>query len=251
MTVDHDRLEDAVAAHVLGACEPEEADRVRAHIVACPGCRALARRLAPAVGALPLAADEVRPPDHLRARILAAAASTPRRTSEETAPPARVVSLLRAAGGRPPRRGWRRARLPGYRAAIAVLAVALVAVVVWNVTLNGRAGQAPPRYTLVGTGTMAGASGTFTEVRQQEAAVLALNGMPPPPAGRVYELWLIDSSNRAIPAGVFTPNADGAATVGVSHPLAEVRTVAVTQEEGPLGAKAPTQKPELAVQIGG
>jgi hypothetical protein len=262
MTAEHDRMhermEDAVAAYVLGACDDEEEVRlVEAHMVACPTCRALARRLAPAVDALALATDEARPSDRLRAGILAAAAAAPQRSDEEPAPPARVATVSRparrrggtgTAGG-----GWPRGRLALYRGAVAALAVALIALAAVYVTSRqqGGAPTAPLRYPLVGTGAMAGASGTFTEVTRQDAAVVALTGMPQPPAGRVYELWLIDSSNRAIPSGVFVPGPDGTVTLGVSHALAAVRSVAVTQEAAPRGATAPTQKPELAGEIGG
>jgi hypothetical protein len=260
MTAEHDRMEDAVAAYVLGACDgEEEVALVEAHIVACPTCRALARRLAPAVDALALAADEVRPPDRLRARILAAAAAAPQQAGDEPAPrvvpvPARAwrrvgAGAVAARGGRAP------ARLALYRAAVAGLALALIALTaVFVMSRQHPAPTTPPasaRYSLVGTGAMAGAGGTFTEVGGRDAAVLALTGMPEPPPGRVYEVWLIDSSNRALPSGVFTPGADGTATLGLSRPLAGVRSIAVTLEAGPGGTTAPTQKPELAGQIGG
>jgi Putative zinc-finger len=68
-------MEDAVAASVLGAAEPGEEERVRAHLAACSGCRALERRLRRMVAALLLAAPAASPPIELRARVLDAAAS--------------------------------------------------------------------------------------------------------------------------------------------------------------------------------
>ncbi|HEY7199926.1 MAG TPA: anti-sigma factor [Candidatus Dormibacteraeota bacterium] len=243
MSADHDRMEDAVAAYALDACDDEERELVRAHIVACPSCRALARRLSQAVDALPLATDEVRPPDRLRARILSAAATTPQAPDSE--PPSPRIVPLPLPG---PQERRRRRRIPAYWAAVAALVMGLVALGAWNVTLNQRLNGELARYPVVGTGTMSGASGTV--IASQQQAVLALSGMPEPPAGKVYEVWLIDGAGRTTSAGTFRPTADGTARVGIDHSLVNVSTVAVTQEDGPGGASAPTQKPELAGQIG-
>jgi len=241
MTADHDRMEELVAVCALDACDGEERELVEAHLVGCPGCRALARRLSRPVEALPLSVEQLRPPARLRARILAAAAAG--QVPEADEPPARIVTFpVRAE--RPPR------RFPWQWAAVAVLALALVALGAWNVVLNRALNAPPPRYALVGTGTLAGASGTVTEFRGQDAALVSLTGMPAPPAGKVYQLWLIDTAGRPVSAGTFTPAADGTAQVGVSQPMANVRTVAITREDGPSGARAPTMKPELAGQVG-
>src|SRR2546427_8942272 len=99
MTCDeHDELESSIAAFVLDAADSKEGDIARAHIDACPSCRELARRLTRAAVALPLAADEVKPPDRLRARILSAAeAAPPSRAGSGSFSPARVLATARAA----------------------------------------------------------------------------------------------------------------------------------------------------------
>src|SRR5258708_32179326 len=73
---DHEELEGSVAAWVLGALDPGEAEVVRSHAEACPTCRELAARLRRVVCALPLAVEETAPPARLRERVLAAAAAT-------------------------------------------------------------------------------------------------------------------------------------------------------------------------------
>jgi anti-sigma-K factor RskA len=242
MTADHDRIEELVAAYALDVCDAEERELVEAHLATCPGCRALARRLSRPVEALPLSVEEVRPPARLRARILAAAAAGQAPEADEGAP-ARIVTFpVRAR--RPPR------RFPWQWAAVAVLTLALAGLGVWNVLLNQALNSPPAHYAMVGTGTLAGASGTVTEFRGQDAALVSLTGMPAPPAGKVYQLWLIDTSGRPTSAGTFTPSADGTVRVGVDRPLTGVRTVAVTQEDGPSGARAPTSTPELAGRLG-
>ncbi len=238
MTAEHDRMEDIVAVYALDACDEEERELVAAHLAVCAGCSALVERLSRAVDALPLAVEEVRPPDRLRSRILAAAAAG--------RVPARIVTLP-AREGRP----GRLRRFPLQWAAVAALALALTGLAAWNVALNQSLSSAPARYAMVGTGSMARASGTVTEYRRQDVALVSLTGMPQPAAGKVYQLWLIDASGRTIPGGVFAPAADGTARVPIDHPLSSVRAVAVTQESGPAGARAPTKKPELAGQVGG
>jgi anti-sigma-K factor RskA len=229
-------MEDLVAVYALDACDPEERQRVEAHLAGCPECRSLVRRFTRTAAALPLSIEAERPPEALRARILAAAAASKR--------PARVVVPLRVS----PARARRRVRL--HWAAVAVLVAALAGVVAWNVVLSRTLNAPPVRYAMVGTGSLAGVSGTVTEFGGQDAALVALSGMPPPQPGKVYQLWLIDTANRATSAGTFTPAADGTARVGVDRPLAGVRTIVVTQEDGPAGARMPTQKPELAGQLG-
>jgi anti-sigma-K factor RskA len=242
MTSDHDRMEELVAACALGACDEEERRAVAAHLPGCPSCRALAERFARTVDAIPLGVDDVRPPARLRARILEAAAA--QRPAAEEPEPARILTLPR----RPPPAAPRR-RLPLPWALVATLTVALVGLAAWNVALGRMLAAPPAHYPVVGTGTMASASGTVVEYRQ-DAALVSLMGMPQPPDGKVYQLWLIDDAGKTLSAGVFTPARDGSARVGIDHSLANVRTVAVTQEVGPRGAQAPTQKPELAGQIG-
>jgi anti-sigma-K factor RskA len=241
MTADHDRIEELVAAYALGACDGQERDLVEAHLVACAGCRALALRLSRPVEALPLSVEEVRPPARLRARILAAAAAG--QVPEAGEPPAPRIVTFPVRAERPPR------RFPWQWAAVAVLALALAGLGAWNVVLNQALHAAPARYALVGTGSLAGASGTVTVFRGQDAALVSLTGMPAPPAGKVYQLWLIDAAGHPTSGGTFTPSADGTAQLGVDRPMADVRTVAVTREDGPSGARAPTMTPELAGQL--
>jgi anti-sigma-K factor RskA len=244
MTADHDRMESLLAPYVLDACDEAERELVEAHLLACPDCRAAARRLSRTMAAVPLSVDQVRPPEHLRARILAAA--TAAQAPEPDEPRILTLPLRGGRPARPPR------RFPLQWAAVAALAIVLAGLGAWNVVLNQTLNAPPARYAIVGTGTMAGASGTVTEFRRQDAALVDLTGMPQPPAGKVYQLWLIDASGTPTSGGTFTPSADGTARVGVNQPMARVRTVAITQEDGPAGARAPTmQKPELAGQVGG
>ena len=54
MSVEHEDLENSIAAYLLGSADPEDQDLLEAHLEGCASCRELAARLAPAVSALPL-----------------------------------------------------------------------------------------------------------------------------------------------------------------------------------------------------
>lgn len=282
MTCDeHDELESTVAAYVLDACEDDkEGEIARGHIEACPGCRELARRLARAAAVVPLAAEEVKPPERLRTRILSAAAAAPPPAGDQL--PGRNV--LRLPGSRPPpvpealplsrRRRWQ----PPALAAVAVLAAAVIGLGAWDLSLSQQVGQQnrlisqsnrqnqqldrqnqdlvqrmsqpPNSYTLSGQGPLAGASGTVTSYKtQQPVLVFQFSGLPQPPAGKVYEIWLIPPNGPAIKGAVFTPDKSGNATVPIARTLEGIKIVAVTVENGPAGVDAPTQTPPLAGQV--
>ena len=110
--------------------------------------------------------------------------------------------------------------------------------------------QGPAHYTMSGTGPLAGASATVTAYQPRDVALVSFTGLPQPAPGRIYEMWLIDASGHARPAGVFTPDPSGHATLQVGHTIRDARGMAVTQESGPAGAQAPTQKPQLAGPLG-
>jgi anti-sigma-K factor RskA/putative zinc finger protein len=252
--VDHDRMEDTVAAYVLDACDEAEREAVRVHIDGCPTCQALVARLTQVVDVLPLGSDVVRPPERLRGRILAAAAASPptgqepeppRPVARRPPPPPGAAEAQPAASGR----GWRRVRLPALTGVVAALA-ALGGMGAWNVSLQQQLSRPPAHYSSRGTGTLAHADASVMAYRRQDPAVVTCTGLPQAPPGRVYELWFIDASGRAAPAGTFTPDAGGRATVLATRPLADATEIAVTQEQGPEGAPTLTHRPELAVRVG-
>lgn len=265
---DHDRMEEAVAAYVLDALEGEERAQVRAHIDGCPSCMVVMRRLAHAADGLPLAVDDVRPPDRLRERILAIAAVTP--AGQEDAPRAlpRIIplpvrpSLAQGPPAAAPAGGGR-ARLVAWGVAVGLLVAGLGVLSALAVHLNNELQQANRRaaqaveqarqpsgeYALSGTGSMAGASGTVQVFRNEDAALVSLAGLPALDSGMVYQLWVIEPRKDPVSGGVFTPDGSGNSTLKVTGPLKVETVIAVTQESGPRGARQPTQKPELTGRL--
>jgi hypothetical protein len=105
------------------------------------------------------------------------------------------------------------------------------------------------RFSLAGHDSMVGARASVIDLKSDGIAFVDFSGLPPPPTGKVYELWLIGPANRVDAAGVFIPDGNGNRVVVVSRPLAGYVTMAVTTEQGPDGVAAPTQQPQLLGSI--
>jgi hypothetical protein len=78
--------------------------------------------------------------------------------------------------------------------------------------------------------------------------LLAAQGhLPPPPAGRIYEVWLRQGSTAPAPtSALFSVTANGAATVDVPGDLRGISQVLVTQE--PAGAsRVSTHRPVIVL----
>jgi anti-sigma-K factor RskA len=246
MARDHDQLESLVAPYVLDACDGEERETIAAHIEACESCRALARHLQPVAAALLLASQEASAPDRLRSKILGLAASSFRQ----------AVRSEPESGRAPAGPRWRRRIVAPARfrprasvVAIAALAMGFVALAGWNVDLNARVrqlSQPPAQHRLIGTGPMVGTGGTATVLTLYGYTLVDLDGMPRPPQGKVYELWLIKADGQPQAARVFTPDRHGRAQIVLMGTLGGVRALAVTVEQGPDGVAAPTQHPHLS-----
>ena len=182
----------------------------------------------PAFAAIGLAAEPVAPPAGLRARVLAAA--------------------RKPAGVERPR-WWAPMRVP-VGAVAAIVVVALLAGLFVGDRFGESRAPAPPaqvaHFTLSGHGSMAGASATVIDLKQDGIALVSFDGLPQVPAGRLYEVWLITPDSHAEPAGIFVPDENGQRLLVIEHPLKGYKTMAVTVEAAPSGVAQPTQAPELA-----
>lgn len=243
---EHEQLEESVASWLLGAVEADEAETLRTHIEACSTCGEMASRLGGAVDLLPLVVDEVAPPAHLRERILAAAAASSRSGLAPNRTPARRRSPATYA-----RRFDLRVldRLPAYAVAAAVILALVVGVAAGEVASRRPTVPAPSqlaRFTLTGHDALAGATASVIDLKGDGVALVDFKGLPSLAPGKVYELWLITSSSRADPAGVFVPDSNGTRVLVVSRTLAGYVTMAVTTEQGPDGATAPSVQPQMS-----
>jgi len=195
----NDDLHELIAAYALDVLDADEKKAYEAHLATCEQCRHDLAQLTETVGALALAAEPAEPPDRLRSRILDAARAEG---------PSNVVAI-----------GSRRRRfvVAGVAAAVAAagLAIGLVAA------LSG--GSANPRIAL-------------SAPTGQGLTSVTVSGFDAAPAGRIYELWVIEGKTPR-PAGFFSGGEKQVVRLTRAAPVGS--TVAVTLERAG-GAKVPT-----------
>ena len=252
MPTEHDELAGAIPALVLGALAADERRQLVVHLEGCSSCRALAARLGKGAAALLLEPEPVEPPATLRGRVLTAVAA-----SHQDAP---AVVRRRPLSSLFPRPRPLRLRLGGRRLALAA-ATAFAFLLGTGLGLGLGRGQPPfwpsnrvpapevARFQLHGTGGMVGVSATAVALKRDGLTLIDFRDMPQPPAGKVYELWMISADGTARPAGVFVPDADGARVVLLTRDLDGAKQLAVTVEQAPDGAAVPSQTPQLTGTI--
>jgi hypothetical protein len=227
-----ERIDDA-AAYVLGALAESELDAYRGHLAGCAACRDEVMQLQPVVDSLAVGVATVRAPAGLRARLMAVVHGE--------------AEVLRAAGSdadRPARARSRRSWLFPSFASTGALAVGLLigALVIGSgSSVRTRVIQA----TVVAPGTHANAA-----LHQNGShVVLQLVGFPPPPRGRIYEVWLERGAQPPQPTDVlFSVTLHGNGSVVVPGNLHGVTKVLVTDE--PLGGSPhPTRNPVIVAPI--
>jgi anti-sigma-K factor RskA len=109
-----------------------------------------------------------------------------------------------------------------------------------------------PATRFVSLGALEPAAGASARMVWHKTAggLLVVQGMPPVPPGKAYELWAIPPGASPIPAGVFAVDAKGAASLRVSPVGAgiDIETFAVTLEPA-NGVPAPTGAMYLAGKL--
>jgi anti-sigma-K factor RskA len=221
-------LSGAYAVHALDDFERAHFER---HLAACAECEAEVISLRDAAATLPdLVADEVEPPARLRDGVLAQISTV------RPLPPA-TPTRHRAA----PRRRW----IPALVAAAVALFLG-VGVSVWQPWADD---PPPSAVELVTSARDArsttlsfpdGAKATVVHSASVGRAVITTSKMPPPPSGRVYELWLLHPDGSLSPAGLMPMREDQ--TV-VFDGDASVATGAGITVEPEGGSDQPTTEP--------
>ncbi|HUA05709.1 MAG TPA: anti-sigma factor [Solirubrobacteraceae bacterium] len=77
---------------------------------------------------------------------------------------------------------------------------------------------------------------------------LIVTHLPPPPAGRIYQLWLQHGAAAPAPSTLFTVTARGTADLGLPGYVAGVTRVLVTVEPAG-GSSAPTSLPLIVAAV--
>lgn len=223
---------DDVAAYALGALDPADAERFRAHLETCSICRDELATFEDVVHALPLSVQRHRAPAGLRRDLM--------RTVQADA---RAAS--RAARPAPTR--TRPAWLPAWlslRPAIGLATAAIVAIAVVIGVSSGGSGPATRVIHAQVTGH------GYAELRVSGGrAELVVNGLPAPAAGRIYEVWLQRPGGSPTPTrALFSVNSAGQGDVDVPGSLHGVAHVMVTSEPAG-GSLHPTRAPVINASL--
>jgi anti-sigma-K factor RskA len=234
MTASHERWQDAAATYLLGALTEAERAEFEAHLESCPACREEIAELRVAAEALPVAAPPMRPPPALKARIM-----------DEVEREAALLADAREPAPRPRRRfAWPRFALPAPAVAALACAALLVGLGAGAFLFGGGSGETV-HFQRSG-GLTANASAELDVSGGN--AVLVARGLPEPPAGRVYQVWLQRAGEAPEPtAALFTPRSDGSATASVGDVDGVAKVMVSSEPRG--GSPAPTSAPILTATM--
>lgn len=243
---------DDVAVYALGALPPDAAARVRAHITNCSQCReeyAQLKTAAASIGFTAETADDPRvaPSPLLRQRIVRQVRG----------------SVERPRPGRPP--VW-----PAYLVAAACIAIA-IASSIGDIMLGAQLRQAQlqvarsTQHASASARNLAETRSMLFDIVSSDAKhyaveggevvtrggrlYIAMNALPQPPRGRVYQAWtLAKGAKKVAPSLTFVPDARGVAVVAIPVDARDTAAVAVSVEPDG-GSKQPTTKPIAFVPL--
>lgn len=241
-------VDELAGAFALGAMEPEEEAALRAHLADCEQPHVEIRNALGAGVLLAASLDPVTPSPALRDRVMATIERTPqlRRPPVPASPPPMRRGLL----------DWLSPRVARPLALAAV--VALLAVGVWNVSLQSQLGQRDAALRAVANAISGGevafrvdgsAGRGYVVDTPGEGAALVVADLADLPADRLYELWLIDASGAPKAVGTFNPTHDAVVVVPVEHDLTGYATFAVTVEAERVAA--PSGEPVMISDLRG
>lgn len=220
-----EHVDELIPAHALGALTPDEAARVESHVSECSACMARLKDAESTTALLALATPQVAPPPELRDRLMAAIEPEPE------------PSVERRSDRSP---GW----WPRFaRIAAPVLAVVVIGLVAWNVSL--RNSLTDTRDIVYGSQTSAALPNVGTVFVDADGQATLVANASAAPSGKTYQAWVIPPGGKPIPAGVF---AGGRTSVDLDTKAHRGDTVAVTVEPAG-GSQQPTTQPIAASKV--
>jgi hypothetical protein len=241
------------AAYVLGALTEHELEAYTTHLAGCSMCQAEVVQLQPVADLLAVGVPHVQADRGLRVRVLGAAraevelgagglavdAPAPASASR----PSRVGGRSTASGRSTLRPVFPRRLLPGLAGALVLGVGLVVGALVFSSSSNVRAEVMPA--AVVAPGHHAAA-----QLRKVGSHLeLVVVGLPAPPPGRIYEVWLEHGTEPPLPTdALFSVTKTGSGSVGVPGNLHGVSKVLVTDE--PLGGSIkPTRTPVIVGSV--
>jgi len=244
-------------AYVVDALDDAERAAFEEHL---PGCRDCQAEVASLREAVVLMADDSAqtPPPSLRASVLSGISTIrplpPEIDQDKPAEPAEPASESGLATV-VPMRNRRRFRIASLAAAAAILAVVGVGAVVqpWQDNSSTQTVSAADKVLSASDAKHYevkfgdGSSATVVRSLSKGKAVLVTDDMAAPPKGKVFELWLQDSTGHMSPAGLVSKA--GSNKLLLKGDAAKATGVGITVEpEG--GSAQPTTDPIALVDLG-
>jgi hypothetical protein len=200
MPEDHERIEELLAGHALGALSGEdgiEADRLLAeHVPTCPLCRETLAGFRGVTDRLALGVAPVTPPDLLLGRL--------RRSMREQAPVRRRGAFVAAAAGVAALVGMAALSMSlGTRATLAETHLDHMAELVDAITQPGAAPVSLESRTVDATPLLEVSGPTL------ERMIVAGRGVPQPAQNFVYVIWVRSPSGELRRLGTLMPDGSG------------------------------------------
>lgn len=225
---DHERYQEDVGAYLLGALTDGESAAFERHLGTCHICQDELQRLSIAAAALPRAVDQFEPPASLKRALMEQVYAE--------AEPAKAGRRSLAE-----RLGLGTAFRPALAAGLAAALLVLGVLAGYGVSLLG--GDREPRSVVASVdSTRLGAARATLDGDQ-----LRVTGMPQPPSGRVYQVW-IERGGRIEPGPLFSVDRNGTGLAAVPGELDEGTRVMVTRERR-TGARQPSEAPVVVAEV--
>lgn len=218
-------IHELTAAYALDALDEPEEREFEEHLRTCEPCREELASLQATAGALAYAVESPPPPEALRGRIL----EQVRAERGKVVPLRRPRVVLGAAAG-----------------LAAAAAAAAIGFGLWSASLSDELDRTRAALDVLADPAarsleLEGAAGRLV-VREDGMAALVVSGLKAAPAGKTYEIWVIEDRPR--PAGLFDEPGE---VVLLDRPVPEDATVVVTVEDDG-GVDAPTSEPVFSAQ---
>lgn len=254
-------------AYVVDALDVSERASFEQHLATCPDCRAEVAELREAAHTLGALAD-AEPPARLRSAVLDGIAQV--RPLPPVVDPTTSATPLTGGADGPgsltpvvPVPSFEPAgatvvpflrRTTTWFAAAAAAAILTVGGLVWSPwqgdtgTLSALDQVRTAQDAATKTASVDGMSATLAYSRQLGRSALSVDGLPPAPSGKTYQLWYIGSDKVAHPAGFLRASGEGAASAVLDGDVNSASAVGVTVEPAG-GSAAPTTNPIMVMNL--
>ena len=224
----HDEAVELTGAYVLGALSADEHAAFEVHLASCSRCTAEVRALRPVSDALGQSSLPIDPPPGVRAALtqaITAANAAPDAASSRTTWPAwlAIAATLALAAGA----GWYAINTRRESDRDRLINSVLAAPDLARIDLSGQ--------------TVAPSATARAYWSRSNGLVVLASNLPPLPAGRIYQLWVLTKEPAPISAGLLQPDRDGHASMTVVTPVDMPAPVAMAVTIEPAGGvTAPT-----------